>query len=70
VVHDHAALDPEWDRLEVVQLGVRLEGRYDHEIEGEEHEEDVGRQVRIGEDVRSDAGAAAPGRGHGYSLLT
>ena len=69
VIHDHAALDPEGDGLEVVQLGVRLEGRHDHEIEGEEHEEHVGRQVRVREHVRPDAGAAAPGRGHGYSFL-
>ena len=45
VVDDDAGLHPERDRLEVVQLGVRLERRHEHEIEGEEREEHEGHEV-------------------------
>ncbi len=47
VVRDGAGLDPERDRLEVVELGIRLERRDEHEIEREEGEEHERRQVGV-----------------------
>src|SRR5216684_819527 len=70
MIMDHYALDPEGNRLEIVEFRVRLEGRHHHEVEGEEHEEDVGREARVGESVRSNTGAAAPHPDHRHSFRT
>jgi hypothetical protein len=69
VVGDDAGLDEERDRLEVVELGVALERRDHHEVEGEEREEDEGHDVRVPEDRAPGALAAgAHAHLHAHSL--